>query len=109
MSYAQPEVLVDTDWVSQNPPNENRKIVEVDYDPENGYKKGHIKDASLIWWKRDINDPITRDIINKKQFEELMSKKWNHKPDTEVILMVILIIGLQHLFFGFSNTMVMKI
>ncbi len=74
MSYAHPEVLVDTEWVSQNPPNENRKLVEVDYDPVNGYQKGHINGASLIWWKRDINDPVTRDIINKKQFEDLMSK-----------------------------------
>jgi thiosulfate/3-mercaptopyruvate sulfurtransferase len=85
MSYAYPEVLVDTDWVSNNPPNESRKLVEVDYDPENGYKKGHIKDASLIWWKRDINDALTRDIINKKQFEDLM-KKNGIKPDSEVIL-----------------------
>ena len=85
MSYAQPEVLVDTEWASQNPPDDNRKIVEVDYDPENGYRKGHIKGASLIWWKRDINDPITRDIINKKQFEELMGKN-GIKPDTEVVL-----------------------
>ena len=74
MSYAHPEVLVDTEWVSNNPPNENRKIVEVDYDPENGYRKGHIKGASLVWWKRDINDPTNRDIINKKQLEELMAK-----------------------------------
>jgi len=85
MSYAHPEVLVDTDWVFKNTPNDNRKIVEVDYDPENGYKKGDIKDASLIWWKRDINDPITRDILNKKQFEELMQKN-GIKSDTEVIL-----------------------
>jgi len=85
LSYAQPEVLVDTEWVSKNPPGDNRKLVEVDYDPENGYRKGHIKGSSLIWWKRDINDPITRDIINKKQFEELMSKN-GIKPDTEVIL-----------------------
>ena len=77
MNYAYPEVLVDTDWVSNNPPNESRKLVEVDYDPENAYRKGHIKDASLIWWKRDINDALTRDIINKKQFEDLMKKKWN--------------------------------
>ena len=48
MSYSHPEVLVDTDWVSKNPPNDNRKIVEVDYDPENGYQKGHINGASLI-------------------------------------------------------------
>jgi thiosulfate/3-mercaptopyruvate sulfurtransferase len=52
MSYAHPEVLVDTEWMSKNPPNENRKLVEVDYDPVNGYQKGHINGASLIWWKR---------------------------------------------------------
>ena len=33
--------------ISQNPPNENRKLVEVDYDPVNGYQKGHINGASL--------------------------------------------------------------
>ncbi len=85
MSYAHPEVLVDTEWVVNNPPNDTRKLVEVDYDPENGYRKGHIKDASLIWWKRDINDPVRRDIISKKQFEDLMNKN-GIKPDTEVIL-----------------------
>ena len=85
MSYVHPEVLVDTEWVANNPPNDTRKIVEVDYDPENAYRKGHIKNASLIWWKRDINDPVRRDIISKKQFEDLMSKN-GIKSDTEVIL-----------------------
>lgn len=85
MNYAHPEVLVETDWVAQNVPNENRRIVEVDYDPVNNYEKGHIKGASMIWWKRDINDPITRDIINKGQFEKLMSKN-GITPDTEVVL-----------------------
>jgi len=85
MSYSNPDVLVDTAWVANNPPNDNRKLIEVDYDPENGYRKGHINDATLVWWKRDINDPITRDIINKKQFEELLSKN-GIKPDTDVIL-----------------------
>ncbi len=85
MTYAHPEVLVDTDWVANNTPNGSRKIVEVDYDPENGYKKGHIKGSILVWWKRDINDPLTRDIISKKQFEVLMSKN-GIKPDTELIL-----------------------
>ena len=85
MSYAHPEVLVDTEWVANNPPNDTRKIVEVDYDPENSYRLGHINGASLIWWKRDVNDPITRDIVNKEQFEKLMSKN-GIAPDTEVIL-----------------------
>lgn len=85
MSYAHPEVLVDTDYIANNTLNEKRRLVEVDYDPENGYKKGHIKGASLIWWRRDINDPVTRDIVNKEQFEKLMSKH-GITPDSEVIL-----------------------
>ncbi|MEM3089706.1 MAG: rhodanese-like domain-containing protein, partial [Candidatus Nitrosotenuis sp.] len=72
MNYAHPEVLVDTEWVSKNLNNANTRIVEVDYDPENGYRKGHIAGASLVWWRRDINDPQTRDIVNKQQFEALM-------------------------------------
>lgn len=85
MDYAHPEVLVETDWVAQNLPNEKRILVEVDYDPENGYRKGHIKGSSLIWWKRDVNDPVTRDIVNKEQFEKLMSKN-GITTDSEVIL-----------------------
>ena len=73
MTYAHPQVLIDTETVSKNLNNKAIKIVEVDYDPENGYRQGHLQNASLIWWKRDINDPITRDIVNKSQFEELMS------------------------------------
>jgi len=85
MSYANPDVLTDTESVSKNISNNKIKIVEVDYDPENAYKQGHIPGASLIWWKRDINDPITRDIVNKKQFEELMSRN-GIMPENEVIL-----------------------
>ncbi|MGI0010832.1 MAG: sulfurtransferase [Nitrosopumilaceae archaeon] len=85
MSYANPTVLTDTESVSKNISNKAIKIVEVDYDPENAYRQGHISGASLIWWKRDINDPITRDIINKKQFEELMSR-CDILPENEVIL-----------------------
>ena len=85
MSYAHPEVLVDTEWVSRNPPGGSRRLVEVDYDPENGYRKGHIPGSSLIWWKRDVNDPVTRDIIDKGRFEELMSRN-GIAPGTEVVL-----------------------
>ena len=85
MSYANPNVLTDTEWVSKNISNNAIRIVEVDYDPENAYKQGHIEGASLIWWKRDINDPIRRDIISKAQFEDLMSRN-SITPESEVIL-----------------------
>lgn len=85
MNYAHPEVLTDTEAVAKSLGSNLIKIVEVDYDPENAYRQGHIQNASLIWWKRDINDPVTRDIINKSQFEELMSRN-GITPDSEVIL-----------------------
>jgi len=85
MNYAHPEVLTDTEAVAKNLGNSSIKIVEVDYDPENAYRQGHIQNASLIWWKRDINDPVTRDIISKSQFEELMSRN-GITSDSEVIL-----------------------
>jgi len=85
MNYAHPEVLTDTETVAKNLASNSIKIVEVDYDPENAYRQGHIQNASLIWWKRDINDPVTRDIVNKSQFEELMSRN-GITIDSEVIL-----------------------
>ncbi len=85
MNYANPDVLADTETISKNISNNTMKIVDVDYDPENAYKQGHITGASLIWWKRDINDPIRRDIISKSQFEELMSRN-GIIPESEVVL-----------------------
>lgn len=84
MNYAQP-VLVDTETIANNLNNKSLKIVEVDYDPENAYRQGHLEGASLIWWKRDINDPITRDIISKSQFEDLLSRN-GITAQSEVIL-----------------------
>ena len=83
--YAYPEVLCETEWVAKNLDNPNIRILEVDYDPENAYKEGHIPGAHLVWWKRDINDPIRRDIIDKQQFEGLMSRI-GATHDTELIL-----------------------
>ena len=67
-------VLCETDWVDNNLNNPDIKILEVDYDVENAYKEGHIPGAYVVWWKKDINDSSTRDIINKIQFENLMSR-----------------------------------
>ncbi|NMJ86781.1 MAG: sulfurtransferase [Thaumarchaeota archaeon] len=85
MSFAHPEVLVETNWVEDHINDSTVRIIEVDYDPENAYNQGHIKNAGLVWWKREINDPVRRDIINTKQFEELMSKL-GIIPDTTLVL-----------------------
>ena len=83
--YANQDVLCETEWVANNLNNPNLKILEVDYDVENAYKEGHIPGAHMIWWKKDINDLETRDIINKNQFENLMSRL-GVLPETELLL-----------------------
>jgi thiosulfate/3-mercaptopyruvate sulfurtransferase len=83
--YANQDVLCETDWVNNNINNDKIKILEVDYDVENAYKEGHIPNSHMVWWRKDINDSSTRDIINKQQFEELMSRL-GVIPDNELIL-----------------------
>ena len=83
--YAHPEVLCETDWVAENLKNPDIRILEVDYDVENAYKQGHLPGAYMVRWKKDINDPTRRDIINKQQFEKLMSGV-GATPETDIIL-----------------------
>jgi len=83
--YAHPEVLVDTDWVLQHHKDANVRIVEVDYDPAGNYGIGHIPGAVLFDWKKDINDPLRRDILSKEQLEALFSNA-GITNDTWVIL-----------------------
>src|SRR3989441_3562991 len=73
-NYAHPEVLVDTSWVKSNIGNETVRIIEVDYDPTPNYNLGHIPGAVLIDWKKDINDPVSRDIVSKKGLEALFGR-----------------------------------
>src|SRR2546425_3059203 len=73
-AYAHPEVLVDTSWVKGNIGNEAVRIVEVDYDPTPNYNLGHIPGSVLIDWKKDINDPVRRDIVSKEGLEALFGR-----------------------------------
>jgi thiosulfate/3-mercaptopyruvate sulfurtransferase len=72
--YAHPEVLVDTQWIEDHLKDDKVRIAEVDYDPTSNYELGHIPGSLLIKWKADINDPITRDILSKQAFEELLQR-----------------------------------
>ncbi|HEY1248547.1 MAG TPA: rhodanese-like domain-containing protein [Nitrososphaera sp.] len=84
-SYAHPEVLAETGWLQKNLENPNIRILEVDYDSENAYKQGHIPGAHLVEWKKDINDPIRRDIISKEHFEQFLSNI-GATPETQLVL-----------------------
>jgi len=62
-----------------------RSLAEVDYDPKSNYELGHIPGAVLFDWKQDINDPISRNVLNKQAFEDLLQKA-GVNDDTILIL-----------------------
>jgi thiosulfate/3-mercaptopyruvate sulfurtransferase len=74
MSYAHPEVLVDTQWVENHINDAEVRIAEVDYDPTANYNLGHVPSAVLFDWKKDINDPVTRNIFSKLACEDLLQR-----------------------------------
>lgn len=106
MDYAHPEMLVDVDWVEENCLKKGVRLIEVNYNPEKAYFKGHIRGATLIRWEDMIkeesyvdkafgqawvagmdayDDGLPRDILDRREFEKLMSKHGIER-DTKVIL-----------------------
>jgi len=83
--YAHPEVLVDTNWLLEHHKDANVRIVEVDYDPSANYVVGHIPGAVLFDWKKDINDPVRRELLSKEQLETLFSNAGIDKNTTVVL------------------------
>jgi thiosulfate/3-mercaptopyruvate sulfurtransferase len=74
MSYAHPEVIVDTQWVADHINDHEVRIAEVDYDPTANYNLGHVPGAVLFDWKKDINDPVTRNIFSRQTCEDLLQR-----------------------------------
>jgi len=56
--YAQPDVLVSTDWVNQHRNDPNLALVEVDANIAT-YNEGHIPGAKNIPWSKACNDDGT--------------------------------------------------
>jgi len=78
------DVLVDADWVEAHLDDPKVAVVEVDEDTS-AYEKNHIRNAIRIDWKRDLQDPVRRDFVNKAQFEALLSER-GIGNDTTVVL-----------------------
>ena len=81
--YANPDVLVSTDWVAQHLNDPKVRIVESNEDVLL-YPSGHIPGAVQIDWAADLNDPVRRDYLQRDGFEKLMSRN-GIAPDTTVV------------------------
>jgi len=77
-------VLVDADWVESHLDDAKVVLVEVDEDTS-AYDKNHIKGAVRLDWKKDLQDPVRRDFVDKEQFEKLLSARGIGNDDTVVL------------------------
>jgi thiosulfate/3-mercaptopyruvate sulfurtransferase len=82
--YADPSVLVSTDWLEANLENPGLVVVESDEDVLL-YETGHIPGAVKIDWHTELNDPVTRDYLDGDGFANLMSSKGISRDTTVVI------------------------
>lgn len=78
------DVLVSADWAEKNLGTDGIVFVEVDEDTT-AYDGGHIPGAVKINWTTELQDPVRRDIVNKEQFEQLLSAKGVGNDDLVVL------------------------
>jgi thiosulfate/3-mercaptopyruvate sulfurtransferase len=78
------DVLVDADWVEAHLDDPGVVLVEVDEDTA-AYDKGHIRNAVKLDWRKDLQDPVRRDFVDRHGFEQLLSERGISNDDTVVL------------------------
>ena len=81
--YANPDVLVSTEWVAEHLEDPTVRIVESNED-QLLYPAGHIPGAVQVDWAVDLNDQLRRDYLQREGFEALMSRI-GATPETVVV------------------------
>ena len=85
LEYVHPEVLVDTQWAEDHLKDPKVRIAEVDYDRKTNYELGHIPGSVLFDWKKDINEPLSRNILSRRAYEELLQREGVNNGTTLVL------------------------
>ncbi len=73
MQYAQPEYLVETQWVQDHLTDPKVRIIESDEDSLL-YRSGHIAGAVQVDWFSTLQNPIRRDFLSREKFEQVASE-----------------------------------
>jgi thiosulfate/3-mercaptopyruvate sulfurtransferase len=82
--YANPETLVETDWLRAHIGDPSVRPVEV-YEDSSLYAVGHIPGPAAWNWKADLHDPLRRDFIDQAQLARLLQRSGVGKA-TKVVL-----------------------
>jgi thiosulfate/3-mercaptopyruvate sulfurtransferase len=82
--YANPNALVDTEWVASHKDDKGVRLVEVDVDTS-AYESGHIPGAVGWNWQTHLQRQPVRDIPTQEEWEALLSRS-GIANDTRVVL-----------------------
>jgi thiosulfate/3-mercaptopyruvate sulfurtransferase len=72
--YANPDALVETEWVAAHLDDPKVRLVESDEDVLL-YEIGHIPGAVKLDWHTDQQSQLIRDFVTKEEFEQLMAAR----------------------------------
>jgi thiosulfate/3-mercaptopyruvate sulfurtransferase len=70
-STDRPAVLVTTDWAREHLDDPKVRFVEVDVDTDS-YETGHLPGAVGINWRRQLTDPVARDLAGREALQQLL-------------------------------------
>jgi thiosulfate/3-mercaptopyruvate sulfurtransferase len=83
-AYANPNSLVETDWLEQHADDPAIRVIEVDEDTT-AYEKGHIKGAVGWNWSTDLHTKVGREYVSQDELSDLLSRA-GVGEDTTVVL-----------------------
>jgi thiosulfate/3-mercaptopyruvate sulfurtransferase len=81
--YAKP-VLVSAGWLAEHLADDGVVVAEVDENTDL-YDEGHVAAAVELHWKRDLQDPVERDLVDRATFERVLGER-GIGNDTTVVL-----------------------
>jgi thiosulfate/3-mercaptopyruvate sulfurtransferase len=81
--YAEPGVLVSTQWVEEHRNDPKVRLLESNEDVLL-YETGHIPGAVKIDWVTELNDPLLRDYVSRDRFQALLRAKGINQDTTIV-------------------------
>jgi thiosulfate/3-mercaptopyruvate sulfurtransferase len=82
--YANPNAIVETQWVADHHNDSNVRIVEVDVDT-NAYDEGHIPGAVGWNWHTQLQQGVVRDLVTRDELDKLLGSS-GIDPRTTVVL-----------------------
>jgi thiosulfate/3-mercaptopyruvate sulfurtransferase len=83
-AYADSEPLVEAEWLAENLEDPKVRVFEVSVDT-GIYERGHVPGAVNLNWHTDLVDTVSRDIVSREKFAEIIQAAGVDK-DTTIIL-----------------------